>query len=151
MRKVSKVSTRPIEVQAEPSPSLAAVVAAMARVVFQSGMGAAVVDAKWNGIEAAFGAFDPDTVAALALGDIDGLCRDSRVIRNRRKIEAIVDNTRVLLDWDLEDGIRAELDALETDGDREAEVIRRLKFVGPTGAREFLWRIGAVENMECDR
>ena len=28
----------------------------------------------------------------------------------------------------------------------EAEVIRRLKFVGPAGAREFLWLIGAVDD-----
>jgi DNA-3-methyladenine glycosylase I len=151
MRKVSKMSTRPMEVESGPSPALAEVVAAMARVVFQSGMGAAVVDAKWDGIEAAFGAFDPDTVAALAPPDIDGLCGDSRLIRNRRKIEAIVDNTLMLLDWDLDAGIRAHLDELETDAEREAEVIRRLKFVGPAGAREFLWLIGAVENMECDR
>jgi 3-methyladenine DNA glycosylase Tag len=151
MRKVSTVSTRPIEMQSGPSPALTEVVAAMTRVVFQSGMGAAVVDAKWDGIEAAFGAFDPDRVAGLAPSDIEGLCADSRVIRNRRKIEAIIDNAQALVDWDLDRGIRAELDDLETDAEREAEVIRRLKFVGPTGAREFLWLIGAVETMGCDR
>ena len=145
------MSTRQNQTSTREVPAPSEVVASMARVVFQSGMGAQVVDAKWTGIEAAFGGFDPDTVAGLNPPDIDRLCQDARVIRNRRKLEAIVENTRTLLDWELDGGVRAQLDLLATDADREAEVIRRLKFVGPSGAREFLWLIGAVEDLGCER
>jgi 3-methyladenine DNA glycosylase Tag len=151
MRKVSTVKTRPNQTPTQDLPALTEVVAAMARVVFQSGMGAQVVDAKWDGIEAAFGGFDPHAVAGLNPADIDRLCADPRVIRNRRKLEAIAANAGELLDWELGGGVRAHLDQMATDADREAEVIRRLKFVGPAGAREFLWLIGAVESMGCER
>lgn len=143
--------TRPSQTPTQDLPALADVVAAMARVVFQSGMGAQVVDAKWDGIEAAFGGFDPDAVAGLNPPDVDRLCADPRVIRNRRKVEAIVANAGELLDWEHGGGVRAHLDQMATDTDREAEVIRRLKFVGPAGAREFLWLIGAADDLGCER
>lgn len=143
--------TQPNQTYNQGVTALTDVVAAMARVVFQSGMGAQVVDAKWDGIGVAFGGFAPDAVAGMSPPDIERLCTDPRVIRNRRKLEAIVANAGVLLDWENEGGVRAHLDQLATDTDRQAEVIRRLKFVGPSGAREFLWLIGAADDVGCER
>lgn len=145
------MSTRSDQTHTKDVPTHTDVVAAMARVVFQAGMGAQVVEAKWDGIASAFQGFDPDVVASFDPPDIDRLCGDPRVIRNRRKLEAIVDNTGVLLEWEHQGGIRAGLDQLATDDAREAEVIRRLKFVGPSGAREFLRLIGSIDDRECER
>src|SRR5215467_311803 len=77
---------------------------ALARVMFQTGISWRVVDAKWPGIRAAFEGFDPDTVAALGAPDIDRLMGDTRVIRNRRKLEAVVANARLMRDLAREHG-----------------------------------------------
>jgi hypothetical protein len=53
--------------------------AAMTKMVFQSGMGAAVVKAKWEGLTAAFHSFDCETVAALSLDDVDRLLTESAI------------------------------------------------------------------------
>ena len=142
--------TRTSPTEPSASPDVEHPVEAMALVVFQSGMGARVVDAKWDDIDAAFGGFDPDETANLTSFDIDRLCSDPRVIRNRRRLEAIVHNARVLIDWEQADGVRRSLVGLASDDDRASEVISRLNFVGPTGAHEFLWRIGVSSDAGCE-
>jgi 3-methyladenine DNA glycosylase Tag len=64
----------------------------LTRAVFQAGMNWRVIEAKWPGFVEAFHRFDPETVAALGVADIDALGADTRVIRNRPKIEATVAN-----------------------------------------------------------
>jgi DNA-3-methyladenine glycosylase I len=58
----------------------------------QSGLSWALILRKREGIRDAFAQFDPDAVAAFGPGDIARLLEDARVIRNRRKLEAIVRN-----------------------------------------------------------
>lgn len=80
-----------------PAAVLAAIpddrwLAAMARSIFQAGISWSVVEAKWPGIEEAFGDF---AVAPLAMMDdarLDALLADPRVIRSGAKIAAIRDN-----------------------------------------------------------
>jgi DNA-3-methyladenine glycosylase I len=64
----------------------------MTRVIMAAGMNWRVVEAKWDGIREAFAGFDVETVAGLTPADVERLMADPRVIRNRRKIEATVDN-----------------------------------------------------------
>ena len=68
------------------------------RAAFQGGISWRVVDAKWEGIREAFAGFEPQAVAELDSADIDALMADSRVIRNRAKLEATVDNAQTLLE-----------------------------------------------------
>src|SRR5206468_659267 len=49
---------------------------------------------KRDGIRDAFADFSPDAVAAFGRKQIEGLLKDTRVIRNRRKLEAIVQNAQ---------------------------------------------------------
>src|SRR6266511_5492570 len=69
----------------------------LSKAVFQSGMSWRVVEAKWDGTREAFRGFDPHSVANLTPKQIDGLAEDTRLIRNRRKIEATVENAETML------------------------------------------------------
>ena len=66
--------------------------AAMARGIFQAGISWKVVEAKWPGIEEAFGGFDPGFVAMIEGERLEALLGDTRVIRSGAKIVAIRDN-----------------------------------------------------------
>src|SRR5207302_8977830 len=58
----------------------------------KSGLSWALIMRKREGIRAALAGFEPDAVAAFGRREIEGLLNDPRVIRNRRKLEAIVRN-----------------------------------------------------------
>ena len=85
--------------QIEPT-GLADYLEIMTKAVFQSGMSWQVVEAKWAGFREAFEGFDPERIAAFDGDDVDRLAADTRIIRNRRKIEATVHNAEVLLALD---------------------------------------------------
>jgi 3-methyladenine DNA glycosylase Tag len=72
----------------------------MSKAVFQTGMSWAVIDKKWPGIRDAFREFEPLAVASLTEAQMADLTADTRIIRNRKKVEAIVDNARRMIDLD---------------------------------------------------
>jgi 3-methyladenine DNA glycosylase Tag len=115
----------------------------MARVMFQAGISWRVVDAKWPGIRAAFHDFDVQRVAKFREADIDRLMGDTRVIRNRRKLEAIRENAREMLALDTEyKGFKRYLDSLgDFDATRKA-LHKQFAYVGDSGAWYFLWTVG---------
>ncbi|MDH4277555.1 MAG: DNA-3-methyladenine glycosylase I [Acidimicrobiia bacterium] len=121
---------------------LADYLAAMTKMVFQAGMGAAVVKAKWEGFTEAFDSFDCETVAALSPDDIDRLCEDSRIIRNRRKIEATVHNAGKLLDLEAAGGFEDWLTGHPSPAERDKALRREFKLLGPAGIEAFLWMVG---------
>lgn len=126
----------------EPS-GLADYLEVITKAVFQSGMSWRVVEAKWDGFRAAFHDFDPEWVAALTPPDVDRLAEDARIIRNRRKIEATVHNAEELVELERQHGTFR--DYLRSQGGFEetvADLRKRLKFVGDTGAYYFLYVVG---------
>src|SRR5947207_9879414 len=66
----------------------------LTKAVFQSGISWQVVEGKWEGFRKAFAGFDPARVARLKRSDVERLMEDPGIIRNRRKIEATMDNAR---------------------------------------------------------
>jgi DNA-3-methyladenine glycosylase I len=60
----------------------------------QSGLSWALILRKRDGIRDAFAGFDPDVVAGFGPPEFEELLADARVIRNRRKLEAIVQNAQ---------------------------------------------------------
>lgn len=62
--------------------------------IFQAGLSWLIVLKKRDGTRAAFDGFDVDTVAAYGEADIARLVADARIIRNRRKIAATIENAR---------------------------------------------------------
>jgi len=66
--------------------------ALLARAVFSAGLGPKVVEARWNEMGAALHGFDPAKVEQMDETDVSRLLGDPAVIRNRRKIEAVIEN-----------------------------------------------------------
>lgn len=64
---------------------------------FQSGLSWITVLRKRPAFREVFAGFDPQTVAAFDEHDVERLLGDARIIRNRQKITATIDNARALL------------------------------------------------------
>lgn len=110
----------------------------LCRAVFQAGMSWRVVSAKWDGIKAAFEGFDPARVAAMSPAQIAAIEGDTRVIRNKAKIEATVKNASEVLDILREDGsIRGYLGSFPDARAAAADLHRRFSFLGDAG----VWRL----------
>jgi 3-methyladenine DNA glycosylase Tag len=117
--------------------------AVMTKAVFQSGMSWRVIDAKWNGFVEAFDGFDTRKVAELTPADVDRLVSDTRIVRNRKKIEATIDNAVELIALDEEfDGFRNYLRSHGGFAETVAALKRRFRFLGDTGAYYFLYVVG---------
>jgi 3-methyladenine DNA glycosylase Tag len=115
----------------------------LTKAVFQSGMSWRVVEAKWPGFQEAFDGFDPKTVAAMSPDDIDRLAADTRIIRNRRKIEATIENAGTIVEIDeRHGGMNRWLDSLGSFDAQVAELTRAFRFLGETGAYYFLYVVG---------
>ena len=109
------------------------------RAVFQAGMHWGVIEAKWPGFLEVFHGFDPETVAAFDLADIDALATDTRVVRNRPKLEATVTNARTLLRFEDIDGFKRWL---RCHGDYDATVKAlksEFRYIGDSSAYYFLY------------
>lgn len=109
----------------------------LSRAVFEAGIWRAV-DAKWDGIREAFHGFDPARVAAMTPAEIAATENDPRVIRNKAKIRATVENAReVLTVLDTYGSIRAYFASFPDAHAAAANMRRRFKFLGDTG----VWRL----------
>jgi DNA-3-methyladenine glycosylase I len=60
----------------------------------QSGLSWSLVLRKREGFRAAFAGFDPEVVARFGPRDVERLLGDASIIRNRRKIDAVIVNAR---------------------------------------------------------
>ena len=81
---------------------------------FQSGLSWLTILRKREGFRAAFDGFEPDAVAAYGPDDVARLLADTRIVRNRAKVEAAVTNARatVALRDRAPGGLDGGLDAL---------------------------------------
>jgi 3-methyladenine DNA glycosylase Tag len=124
-------------------PSLNDYLEIMSKAVFQSGISWKVVDAKWPGTREAFYNFDIKKVAAFDERDIDALTQDTRVIRNYRKLNAIVSNAQRMLALDEEHkGFKHYLRSDDSFDARLTMLRKDFKFMGPTGVYYFLYVVG---------
>ena len=123
--------------------SLSGYLEAMTRVIMAAGISWKVVEAKWNGIREAFAGFDVDVVAGLTPDDVDRLAVDPRVIRNRRKIEAIIDNAAKISELDKSSGgFEGYLRSHGSYGKTVAALKRDFSFLGDSTAYFFLAMVG---------
>jgi 3-methyladenine DNA glycosylase Tag len=115
----------------------------LTKAVFESGMSWAIIEAKWPGFREAFHAFDPERIASLSPDEIDALTADTRIVRNRRKIEATVHNAGTMLDLEREYGTFKRY--LESQGEfipLVQDMRKRFKHVGDFGSYYFLYVVG---------
>ncbi|GAB3702919.1 DNA-3-methyladenine glycosylase I [Corynebacterium nasicanis] len=75
---------------------------------FQAGLSWELVLRKRAGFRAAFADFDPERVAGFGEREVEELLENREIIRNRRKIAAVIRNARAVLDL-REDGGLADL------------------------------------------
>jgi DNA-3-methyladenine glycosylase I len=77
------------------------------------------------------------------LKEIDSLALDTRIIRNRRKIEATIENAQRLLALDKQfNGFRKYLRSFHSFEDLTKDLHKNFKFIGEMGAYHFLWVVG---------
>ena len=127
----------PPKVQAE---KLGDYLEVMSKAVFQSGISWTVIEKKWPTIREALRGFEPMAVASLTEAELEALTKDTRVIRNRRKLEAIVDNARQMVE--LDDQHKGFREYLRSHGGFEptvADLRKRFRFMGELGCFYFLY------------
>ena len=119
--------------------------------LLQSGLSWALILRKRDGIREAFAGFDPEAVIDL---DVERLLQDERVIRNRAKLEAIVQNATATL------GMRDDVPLPELiwsfrrrnrRAPESKELAKELKrhgfaFVGPTTVYSTMQAVGVVND-----
>jgi DNA-3-methyladenine glycosylase I len=135
---------------------------------FQAGLSWATILRKRDAFRQAFDGFDPEAVAAYGDSDVERLLRDSRIIRNRRKIEAAINNAKRFIDVQNEFGSFDSyvwrfvggkpvinsfksfsevpaFTAVSTTMSRDLKK-RGFKFVGPTICYAYMQSIGLVND-----
>ncbi len=118
--------------------------------MFQAGLSWRTVLYKRDALRASFFGFDITRVAEMTPDDIAVLMDDSRIIRNRRKIEAVIHNAQLYLAQFPKTGDFVQYVYAYTDGglmsaDMKA---RGFRFVGPTVCRSLLMSVGATPGHE---
>lgn len=115
----------------------------LTKAVFESGMSWKVIEAKWPGFQEAFRGFDPETIVGFTPDQIDALTNDTRIVRNRKKIESTVHNAATMLDVEREFGsVRAYLRSTPDFWALVRDIRKRFKHVGDFGAYYFLYVVG---------
>jgi DNA-3-methyladenine glycosylase I len=134
---------------------------------FQCGLSWITVLRKRDNFNAAFHGFDPERVASMSEDDVERLCQDTGIIRNRAKIRSTINNARRLIDLHEANLTLDSLTwsfALDPPPDRprsledlranspESEVLSKelkahgFSFVGPTGIYAFMQSVGIVDD-----
>ena len=117
----------------------------MTKSVFQARTSWRVVESKWAGIREALHEFNTKAVAGLGPEDIDALVQDTRVIRNRRKLEAIAGNARRMVELEKEHGSFRNYLRSHADFDATVKALRKdFKFLGEMDCYHFLY-VGGEE------
>ncbi len=115
----------------------------MSKAVFQTGISWKVVESKWPQLREAMRNFDIDAVATLSTDDLEELAQDTRVIRNRRKLAAIVHNAQQMIDLDEEHGgFKNYLRSQDSFESRVKDMRKQFKFMGNMGCYYFLYVVG---------
>jgi len=113
--------------------------------IFQAGLSWLLVLKKREGLNAAFAGFDVDRVAAFDDADRARLLADTAIIRNRLKVNAVIENARrVQALRESHGGFAAWIESHHPrDLDAWVKLFRKtFKFAGPEVVNEFLMSLG---------
>ena len=123
--------------------------------VFQAGLTWKMVLDKRDAFRRVFGNWEIGAVAAMGHDDIESARQDGAIIRNRLKIEAVVENARRVGELQKEhDGFcRWFYDVLpgEEYPALQKELRGRFKFMGPEISRMWLMAAGRITREEGDK
>jgi len=135
---------------------------------FQAGLSWISILRRRDGFREAFHGFDPLRVAAMEPAEVEALMDDTRIIRNRAKIQATINNARVTLElvasapgaldrlmWSFAPAPRetppaslAEIPAVTAESTALSKALRELgySFVGPTTMYALMQSGGMVDD-----
>jgi DNA-3-methyladenine glycosylase I len=117
----------------------------MALEINQAGLSWVLILKKRAALYAAFEGFDPATVARYGVREVERLLDDAGIIRNRRKIEAVIENARrIPAIRESHGSLAAWIEAQHPL--RLADWVKLMRktfvFMGPEVVNEFLMSIG---------
>jgi DNA-3-methyladenine glycosylase I len=114
--------------------------------IFQAGLSWRTVLYKRDALRASFYGFDIGRMAKMTTDDVEVLMQEPRIIRNRRKIEAVIHNARMYLVQFPNEGDFVRYVYAFTDGGGMAADLkeRGFFFIGPTICTSLLMSVGAV-------
>ncbi|MDX9689546.1 MAG: DNA-3-methyladenine glycosylase I [Proteobacteria bacterium] len=131
-----------------PSKNESVIFERMALEIMQAGLSWEIVLKKRAAMQKAFDGFEADKVAVYTAKDVERLLGEEVIIRNRKKIEAIIANAAVIQTIRGSHGSLAKwLDSHAGQG-KEAwvKVMRKtFRFMGPEIVGEFLMSLGYLE------
>jgi DNA-3-methyladenine glycosylase I len=136
---------------------------------FQAGLSWITILRKRDNFRAAFHGFHPETIAAFKKRDLDRLCQDNGIVRNRLKIEATIVNAKAFLGIHKQPGgfdrfiwqftgnqtlrdprgmTRGKARATSPESDRMSKELMNqgFKFVGSTICYAFMQAAGLVDD-----
>ena len=117
----------------------------LSKAVFNAGFSYRVVDNKWKGIKEVFNEFEPKILSEWTVDEISKALNSSKIIRNSRKINAIIENASVFLELSKKHGsFEKYLNTFKDEPyeERQKIISKQFKWLGPTGAHFFLWSVG---------
>ena len=118
----------------------------MTRVIFQAGLSWKMISNKWPNFKKAFEDFSIERVAKFDDSNLARLLSDKSIVRNRRKIEATINNAKEFQKIKKEWGaFQSYLDSLNRSQNYALmikELGNRFQRVGPSSARLFLYSVG---------
>jgi DNA-3-methyladenine glycosylase I len=117
----------------------------MCRVIFQAGLNWQVIDKKWPTTRQAFSDFNIENVACFNDSDVAKLMKDTDIIRNRGKIQAVIRNAITFQAIEKQYGsFKKYLDSMDKSNNY-ANVVKALvnnfKWLGPPSASLFLYTV----------
>jgi len=118
----------------------------MCRVIFQAGLNWQVIDNKWPSIKKVLLNFKIEKIARFTVTDVERLMNDTGIIRNRGKIQAIVQNAQNFKIIEKHYGsFQKYLDSLDKSNNYEnavKDLVNKFKWLGLPSASLFLYTVG---------
>ena len=118
----------------------------MTAVMFMGGLSRQVVMSKWDGFLVAFEQFDIASVADFTDVDVERLSQDTRIVRYKAKIRAVVDNAGQMQQLGAEHGsfgawLRLMMDEKGVDSTAK-EMGKRFTYMSEQSSRRYLYAVG---------
>ncbi len=117
----------------------------MAKTVFRSGFNWNVIEKKWPDIKKSFANFSVKKVARFNDDDIGRLMKDKGVVRNYRKIVAVIENAKKIEKVREEhESFRNYLKAMSKYGEHKLckTVVKQFSYIGDSMVVSFLRSVG---------
>ena len=127
----------------------------MSLQVFQAGLTWKMILDKRDAFRTAFAGWRIDAVASLGPDDVERLRQDGGIVRNRLKIEGVIENARRVQSIRDEHGGFCRWFYEKLEGEEYPELAQELrrtfKFMGPEIARMWLMASGRITREEGDK